>query len=488
MVFEGNCSEGWTLSKGNELIATGKQKHSWKKSSVKEVLFLSGGASRQTYALSNLRLTMKEREVQYLDISQADVDMLALKWATLPQQLQENISEQVQEAVAQGNPSLPILNAYWTCVAAPDLQKFSATDYGEYTSEYLDRNLRDLSGPQRSLEHIKKGPGICRDERAFDFVDLDDCDIGDQVSPEIYARIQSLISQRGQNGFGCLHAAVHKGSPRIIELLDAYGADLDDSNDAGWTPLHEAALHGFVEIGEALLRLGAKIDAQATVFDCYQWTPLFVAVWANQPEMVRFLLRRANPWRVDNGFLRQSVTHVAVGRSIEALEILLDHDQRLSLARDSRGDTPLHRAASMGYAQSIELLLRYGAPVDAQNLVKSTPLHLAWISFATANETSALLISKLSLPGWDPLRGDSTYMDERLLSREILLKHGASTNIKNIWEATPSQGAFRAVLVTLNGKFSPFIGTERVYFSDAWTDSLATWETLDGYPFIRWLS
>jgi ankyrin repeat protein len=462
---------------------------------MKEVLFLSGEASPQTYALSNLRLTMKEREVQYMDISQADVDMLALKWATVPQQLREKISEQVQEAVAQGNPSLPILNAYWTCIAAPGLKKFSATDYGEYTSEYLDRNLRDLSGLQETLDHITKGPGIGRDERTFDFVGLDDCDTGDQVSPVIYARIQWLISQRSQNGFGCLHAAVHKGSPRIIELLHKCGADLDDSNDAGWTPLHEAALHGSVEIGEALLRLGAKIDTQATVFDCYQWTPLFVAVWANQPEMMRFLLRpenqllpRANPWRVDNGFLRQSVSHVAVGRSIEALEILLDHDKRLSLARDSRGDTPLHRAASMGYAQSIELLLRYGAPVDAQNLLKSTPLHSAWISFATAHETSALLISKLSLPRWDPLRGDSTYIDERLLSREILLKHGASTNIKNIWEATPSQGAFRAVLITLNGEFSPFIGTERVYFSDAWTDSLAAWETLEGYPFLRRLS
>ena len=46
-------------------------------------------------------------------------------------------------------------------------------------------------------------------------------------------------------------------------------------------------------------------------------------------------------------------------------------------AQDSKKQTPLHCAATGGYAEIVQMLLAQGAPVDAQDSKKQTPLHCA---------------------------------------------------------------------------------------------------------------
>ncbi|MEM7362250.1 MAG: ankyrin repeat domain-containing protein, partial [Bacteroidota bacterium] len=61
------------------------------------------------------------------------------------------------------------------------------------------------------------------------------------------------------------------------------------------------------------------------------------------------------------------------------MEILLQRTGKSSLidARDHLGQTPLHKAASFNRIKSIQLLIKYGADIYAQDHKKWTPLHCA---------------------------------------------------------------------------------------------------------------
>lgn len=79
-----------------------------------------------------------------------------------------------------------------------------------------------------------------------------------------------LAAERGTNGNTLLNLAVSiAGKPdwtgglgAVEALLDA-GADPNDGNDRGWTPLHQAAYANKPEIAARLIAKGAELDAEA---------------------------------------------------------------------------------------------------------------------------------------------------------------------------------------------------------------------------------
>ena len=82
-----------------------------------------------------------------------------------------------------------------------------------------------------------------------------------------------IAAERGTNGNTLLNLAVSlagreqkAGEPEkqhFIEALLAAGADVNEVNDRGWTPLHQAAYSNQAEVGALLIRNGAALDAEA---------------------------------------------------------------------------------------------------------------------------------------------------------------------------------------------------------------------------------
>ncbi len=79
-----------------------------------------------------------------------------------------------------------------------------------------------------------------------------------------------LARERGTNGNTLLNLAVSfagkpnwNGGVSPIESLLAAGADVNDGNDRGWTPLHAAAYSNKPEIAGLLIGKGAALDAEA---------------------------------------------------------------------------------------------------------------------------------------------------------------------------------------------------------------------------------
>ncbi len=79
-----------------------------------------------------------------------------------------------------------------------------------------------------------------------------------------------LANERGTNGNSLLNLAISLASKRgwksglaAIEALLSVGADVNDSNDRGWTPLHAAAYANKPEIATLLIANHAAPDAEA---------------------------------------------------------------------------------------------------------------------------------------------------------------------------------------------------------------------------------
>ncbi|OCT62668.1 protein phosphatase 1 regulatory subunit 27 [Xenopus laevis] len=63
------------------------------------------------------------------------------------------------------------------------------------------------------------------------------------------------------SGMAALHEAVLSGNLECVKLLIKYGADIDQRDENGWTPLHMACSDGYPHIARYLLSLGAQPDA-----------------------------------------------------------------------------------------------------------------------------------------------------------------------------------------------------------------------------------
>lgn len=81
-----------------------------------------------------------------------------------------------------------------------------------------------------------------------------------------------------------LHVAALSGSRETVELLIKSGADVDRSNERGWTALHCAAMcvgGDPAGVAQALLNAGADANANANAKHRGRKTPLDFAAWGN---------------------------------------------------------------------------------------------------------------------------------------------------------------------------------------------------------------
>jgi len=160
----------------------------------------------------------------------------------------------------------------------------------------------------------------------------------------------------------------------VAELLVAHGAKLEMRGYEARTPLHQAAMQHRIDVAKYLLGRGANIEAR----DEAGRTPLLLSL--DQPtasiDVTALLIQhgaRVNARSSDGN----SAIHLAVGRGVEFVELLLDAGADINTP-DHWQFTPLHRAAMSNNLTMVTYLLSRGANANRHDYADRTPLYYTW--------------------------------------------------------------------------------------------------------------
>lgn len=113
---------------------------------------------------------------------------------------------------------------------------------------------------------------------------------------------------------------------------------------------------------------------------------------ARQVDLVR---QYANETDINGRGLLHAAVHNKAG---DALQWLLDQGHSNVDLADVQGETPLMRAAWLGYKPAVEMLLEAGASLDAVSITGGTPLHFAYAGGAQAQSVVEVLLGAGATP------------------------------------------------------------------------------------------
>jgi uncharacterized protein len=206
----------------------------------------------------------------------------------------------------------------------------------------------------------------------------------------VAALIRSGANVNEANEFGAtpMSEAAKRGDTAVLKLLLQAGADPESANDEGETALMLVARTGDVEAAKLLLKAGARVDTRE------KWGGQTALIWAaaqNQPDMVKFL--------------------AAHGADVNARSAVRDWGRRMTAEERPKdmnrgGMSALMFAARDGHIEAVRTLLQAGADVD----------------FADPDGSTALIVALMN-GHWDTAR--------------LLIDSGADVNLWDWWGQSP---------------------------------------------------
>uniref|UniRef100_T1ILR7 Ion transport domain-containing protein n=1 Tax=Strigamia maritima TaxID=126957 RepID=T1ILR7_STRMM len=219
----------------------------------------------------------------------------------------------------------------------------------------------------------------------------------------------AMIERRDKDNFTPLLIAACEGHVDAIKCLLKHGADIFavDKNDKsavywaaeenhleslvillqepkakellarpdrfGNTPLHVAAMKGYLSVVQYLLDQDAQIDHKNED----EQTPLHFAAKHGKTKVVRELLKRKQPIVNDEDEDSNTAMHLAALAGFDRATQLLLNAGANSEERNSHHWTALDCACAKGWIKTVRVLLAADSPIDPPEKIKITPLHLA---------------------------------------------------------------------------------------------------------------
>ncbi len=185
-------------------------------------------------------------------------------------------------------------------------------------------------------------------------------------------------------GFTPLLYAARENCRACVEVLLANGADINLPDPDGVSPLHLAIMNVNWDLARQLIEAGADVNQ----WDIFGAAPLFTTVGLHT--------------RLDGG--RASIDPLNETQGIEILRMLLERGANPNMqlffrpanvrgSTNTRGSTPLIRAANNADTEVIRLLLEHGADPTIYMADRQTPIHA--VLAGRAPERAALELIRL---------------------------------------------------------------------------------------------
>lgn len=182
------------------------------------------------------------------------------------------------------------------------------------------------------------------------------------------------VGQTSTGGMSSLHWAAKEGNMEIISLLLDASADPNLPNKAGKTSVAMAAESGQLEALEMLVNKGGDIDH----VDDIGGTPLLWAVaLSKNPETARYLVDAgASVNVVDKSGMTPLIWAAGIGQP-EAVAILVDNGAEVDVVEIHTKESALMRAARIGNAGNLRILLDADADMELKNMLGQTAMVIA---------------------------------------------------------------------------------------------------------------
>ncbi len=154
----------------------------------------------------------------------------------------------------------------------------------------------------------------------------------------------------GERASGLLEAS-QKGYTDGVQLLIKAGADLNQGNDNGATPLYMASQNGRAEAVEILIQAGADLN-QGTDDGA---TPLYIASQEGHNKVVAILVKAGAD--LNQGYDGATPLYIASHKGlVEVVETLVKAGADLNQGHND-GATPLFMASQGGHIEVVEILV-----------------------------------------------------------------------------------------------------------------------------------
>ncbi|MDD9901034.1 MAG: ankyrin repeat domain-containing protein [Alphaproteobacteria bacterium] len=163
-----------------------------------------------------------------------------------------------------------------------------------------------------------------------------------------------MIKAHG-TGHSLMHELAKEGDVLTAELMIAEGHMVDQPDENGKRPLHEAAFFGQGDMADLLLACGAEVDAAILPFG---HTALYLAVMEGHHDVAQMLLTAGADVHVTDQLTGQSLLHIAATRGDMRMAGLLISSGINVLHEDFRGQTVHDYAVRARQVEMERLLLK----------------------------------------------------------------------------------------------------------------------------------
>ena len=252
------------------------------------------------------------------------------------------------------------------------------------------------------------------------------------------------VNQNNGNGRSPLMQASFIGNSELVKLLLAKGADVNKADSDGNTALHFATVENYLGITRLLL---AAPGIQVNKVNKDGETPLIVASQAGDYEIVEALLAKGADVNKADKEGRTPLNRASSEGHMKVVKVLLGARGIDVNKADKYGLTALHRASMEGFWVVTRLLLSApGIQVNKENIAGSTPLYLASY-YGRTRVVKVLLtargidVNKATEEGNTPLHAASEEAETDIV--KLLLAKGADVNKADERGRTPLYVATR---------------------------------------------